>query len=80
MSKKVGVVLAGCGYLDGAEIHEATMAMLAITELGHEYQCISINKDRHHVVNHLNGEEMDETRNMMIEAARIDRGDVKEIS
>ena len=77
---KFGILLSGCGVYDGAEIHEAAMAMLAIKELGHEYQCISINKDQHHVVNHLNGEEMDEKRNMMIEAARIARGDVKEIS
>lgn len=77
---KFGILLSGCGVYDGAEIHEATMSMLAIKELGHDYQCISINEDQHHVVNHLNGEEMDEKRNMMVEAARIARGDVKEIS
>lgn len=74
-----GILLSGCGVYDGAEIHEATMAMLAITELGHDYQCISVDKDQHHVINHLNGEEMDEKRNMMVEAARIARGDVKKI-
>lgn len=77
---KFGILLSGCGVYDGAEIHEATMTMLAIQELGHEYQCISIDKEQHHVVNHLNGEEMGESRNMMIEAARIARGNVIEIS
>ncbi|MBD3635882.1 MAG: isoprenoid biosynthesis glyoxalase ElbB [Crocinitomicaceae bacterium] len=76
---KFGVLLSGCGVYDGAEIQEAAMAMLAIVEAGHEYQCISIDKEQHHVVNHLTGEEMDEKRNMMIEAARIARGDVKNI-
>ena len=28
--KKFAVILAGCGVYDGAEIHEATLAMLAI--------------------------------------------------
>lgn len=77
---KFGILLSGCGVYDGAEIHEATMAMLAIQEAGHEYQCISIDKEQHHVVNHLNGEEMKETRNMMIEAARIARGEVVDIN
>ncbi len=77
---KIGILLSGCGVYDGAEIQEATMAMLAIKEAGHDYQCISINKDQHHVVNHLNGEEMEESRNMMIESARIARGDVQEIN
>jgi enhancing lycopene biosynthesis protein 2 len=77
---KFGILLSGCGVYDGAEIQEATMAMLAITELGHEYQCISMNRDQHHVINHLTGEEMDERRNMMVEAARIARGQVVEIS
>ena len=74
-----GILLSGCGVYDGAEIHEATMAMLAIEEMGHDYQCISIDKDQHHVINHLNGEEIDQKRNMMVEAARIARGDIKEI-
>ena len=75
---KIGVLLSGSGVYDGAEIHESVLSMLAITELGHDYQCISINKEQHHVVNHLTGEEMDENRNMMIEAARIARGNVIE--
>lgn len=77
---KFGILLSGCGVYDGAEIQEATMAMLAITEAGHDYQCISLDANQHHVINHMNGEEMPETRNMMVEAARIARGDVKNIN
>ena len=76
---KIGVLLSGCGVYDGAEIHEATMAMLAIDEIGAEAVCISINKDQYHVVNHLTGEEMNEKRNMLVESARIARGNIKEI-
>lgn len=76
---KFGILLSGCGVYDGAEIHEATMAMLAIKEAGHDYQCISLNRNQHHVVNHLTGEEMNESRNMMVEAARIARGEVVEV-
>ena len=76
---KFGILLSGCGVYDGTEIQEATMAMLAVKEAGHDYQCISMDKNQHHVINHLTGEEMDESRNMIVEAARIARGDVKEI-
>jgi len=77
---KIGVLLSGCGVYDGAEIHEATMSLLAIAEMGDEAVCISIDKDQHHVINHLNGEEMDQTRNMLVESARIARGDIKNIT
>ncbi|MCB9224064.1 MAG: isoprenoid biosynthesis glyoxalase ElbB [Crocinitomicaceae bacterium] len=76
---KFGILLSGCGVYDGAEIQEAVLAMLAVKEAGHDYQCISLDKNQHHVVNHLTGEEMNESRNMMVESARIARGDVKNI-
>jgi len=76
---KIGILLSGCGVYDGSEVQEAVLAMLAVTESGHDYQCISVNKDQHHIINHLTGDEMKEDRNMMVESARIARGDVKEI-
>ncbi len=77
---KIGILLSGCGVYDGAEIQESVLAMLAIQELGKEYECIAIDKNQHHVINHLDGSEMNETRNMKIEAARIARGSVTDIS
>lgn len=77
---KIGVLLSGCGVYDGAEIQESVLTLLSIEEAGHEAICISINDNQHHVINHLTGEEMSESRNMLIEAARIARGNVKEIS
>lgn len=77
---KIGLLLSGCGVYDGAEIQESVLAMLAIKNNGAEYTCISIDKNQHHVVNHITGEEMNESRNMMVESARIARGEVKLIS
>ncbi len=77
---KIGVLLSGCGVYDGAEIHEATLTLLSIAEIGAEAVCISVDRDQHHVVNHTNGEEMNETRNMLVEAARIARGNISNIN
>ncbi len=77
---KIGVLLSGNGVYDGAEIHEAVFTLLAIDEIGAEAVCISIDKKQHHVINHLTGEEMNEERNMLVESARIARGNIKEIS
>ena len=77
---KIGVLLSGCGVYDGAEIQEAVLTLLAIDELGAEAVCIGINKPHHHVINHLTGEEMAEQRNMLVEAARIARGEIIDIS
>ncbi len=77
---KIGVLLSGCGVYDGAEIQETVLTLLAISEAGHESICISIDDNQHHVINHITGEEMKESRNMLIESARIARGAVTEIS
>lgn len=77
--KKFAVILAGSGVYDGAEIHEATLTMLAISRQGAEYQCFAPNINQHHVINHLNGEEMEETRNVLVESARIARGNIKDL-
>jgi len=78
--KKFAIILAGSGVFDGAEIHEATLSMLAIMAQGCSYQCFAPDINQHHVINHLSGEEMNETRNVLVESARIDRGNVKNIT
>lgn len=77
---KIGVLLSGCGVYDGVEIQEAVLTLLAIEEIGAKAVCIGLNQEQHHVVNHLTGEEMPEKRNMLVEAARIARGDIKDIT
>jgi enhancing lycopene biosynthesis protein 2 len=78
--KKIAVILAGNGVYDGAEIHEATLTLLAIARQGAEYQCFAPDIKQAHVINHLTGEEMQETRNVLVEAARIARGDIKSLA
>lgn len=77
--KKFAVILAGCGVYDGAEIHEATLTMLAIMKLGASYEVFAPDIDQHHVINHLTGEEMKERRNVLVESARIARGKIKDL-
>jgi enhancing lycopene biosynthesis protein 2 len=78
--KKIAVVLSGSGVYDGAEIHEATLTMLAIAQQGAEYQCFAPDMEQAHVINHLTGEEMPEKRNVLVEAARIARGNIKPLT
>jgi enhancing lycopene biosynthesis protein 2 len=81
MKKKIGVVFSGCGVYDGAEIHESVLILLAIDRAGAEAVCMAPNVDQMHVVNHLTGDEVaGEKRNVLVEAARIARGDIKDIS
>ncbi|MHC1777296.1 MAG: isoprenoid biosynthesis glyoxalase ElbB [Lentimicrobium sp.] len=78
--KKFAVVLAGCGVFDGAEIHEATLTLLSIKKNGADYEIFAPDIAQHHVVNHLTGKEMPETRNVLVESARIARGSIKPLS
>ena len=71
-----GILLSGSGVYDGAEIQEAVLSMLAVSEAGDTYTCIGVNADQFHVINHLTGEPMNESRNMLVEAARIARGNI----
>jgi len=75
--KKFAIVLAGCGVYDGAEIHEAVMTMFAVMKNGAEYRIFAPDIEQHHVVNHITGVEMPETRNVLVESARIARGNIK---
>lgn len=76
---KIAIILSGCGVYDGAEIHESVFTMLALDERGAGYQIFAPDKNQHHVVNHLTGEEMPETRNVLVESARIARGNAKDL-
>ena len=81
MAKKIGVVLSGCGVYDGSEIHEAVITLLAIDRNGATAVCMAPDIAQMHVVNHLSGEvAAGETRNVLIEAARIARGKIRDIA
>ena len=79
MKKKIGVVLSGCGVFDGAEIHESVLTLLAIDRAGAQAICMAPNVDQMHVINHLKGEPTNEKRNVLVESARIARGEIKDI-
>ena len=78
--KKIAVVLSGCGVYDGAEIHESVLTLLAISRHGAEAVCFAPNIDQYHVINHLTGQEAAETRNVLVEAARIARGQIADLA
>ena len=77
---KFAVVLSGCGVYDGAEIHEAVLTLLAIDRHGGTSQCFAPDRPQLHVVNHLTGEATAESRNVLVEAARIARGAIEPLS
>ncbi|VVM93981.1 isoprenoid biosynthesis glyoxalase ElbB [Pseudomonas fluorescens] len=79
MSKKVAVILSGSGVYDGAEIHESVITLLRLDQRGAQVQCFAPNIAQLHVINHLTGEEMPESRNVLVESARIARGNIKDI-
>lgn len=78
--KRVAVILSGCGVYDGAEIHESVLTLLALDKAGAQVQCFAPDRDQHHVINHLSGEPVKETRNVLVEAARIARGQITALS
>lgn len=81
MSKKVGVILSGCGVYDGSEIHEAVFTLYYLDRAGAEVICMAPNRDQVHVVNHLTGEVVEgEKRNILVESARIARGNIRDIA
>ncbi|MFO7889081.1 MAG: isoprenoid biosynthesis glyoxalase ElbB [bacterium] len=80
MRKKIGVLLSGCGVFDGSEIHEATLTLYFLDREKADVIPIAPDKEQLHVINHNTSDEMQETRNVRTESARIARGEVKKLS
>jgi enhancing lycopene biosynthesis protein 2 len=79
-NKRFAVFLSGSGVYDGSEIHEAVSVLLAIDKMGGKYQCFAPDILQYHVINHLTGEVEKEKRNVLAEAARIARGNIKKLT
>ena len=77
---KVAVVISGCGFLDGAEIFETVFTLLELDRSKAEVEIFAPNKQQQQVVNHLTREKMLEKRNVLVESARIARGQIQELS
>jgi enhancing lycopene biosynthesis protein 2 len=78
--KSFAVILAGCGVYDGAEIHEAVLSLYAIQKNNARYKVFAPDIQQHHVINHYTGKEVPESRNVLIESARIARGDIQPLN
>ncbi|WP_027960313.1 isoprenoid biosynthesis glyoxalase ElbB [Halomonas halodenitrificans] len=80
MSKQVAVILSGCGVHDGSEIYETTLTLLRLDQLGLGYCCFAPDIAQHHVIDHRSGEEVEgESRNVLVESARLARGDIQSL-
>lgn len=79
MNKKVAVILSGCGVYDGSEIYESVITLLRLDQRGATVRCFAPNIAQMHVINHLTGDEMPESRNVLIESARLARGEISDL-
>jgi enhancing lycopene biosynthesis protein 2 len=79
MPKKIAVILSGCGYLDGSEIHESVLTLTALDAHQAEVAIFAPNQNQFHVVNHMIGDECDDERNILEESSRIARGNIKNL-
>lgn len=76
----IAVVLSGCGALDGSEIHEATLTLVALDRAGASYQCLAPNITQTCVTNMFTKKTEESSRNVLEESARIARGKIKDIA
>jgi enhancing lycopene biosynthesis protein 2 len=77
---RVAVILSGCGVMDGSEIHEAVLTLLALDRQGIAYECLAPNRPQADVVDHRTKKPTGEARNVLAESARIARGNVKDLA
>lgn len=80
MNKHIAVVMGGCGRGDGTEITEAVSVLVHLSRLGMTYKCFAPDQPQVDVINHATGKPMNETRNLMVEAARISRGEISDLA
>ncbi|MBV0934627.1 isoprenoid biosynthesis glyoxalase ElbB [Marinobacterium weihaiense] len=79
--KNIAVILSGSGVFDGSEIYESVLTFLRLEHNGVRYQCFAPDIEQMHVINHLTGEVAEgEKRNVLVEAARLARGEIKDLA
>jgi len=72
---KVGVILSGCGVFDGSEIHEAVAVLHALDRHGAQAVCLAPEMELDEI-NHLTQQPTGKKRSVLMESARIARGNV----
>ncbi|EMP32012.1 ES1 protein like protein [Chelonia mydas] len=80
MSKKVAIVLSGCGVYDGSEIHESSAVLVHLSREGAQGEFYAPDVEQMHVVDHVKGQPTQEKRNVLVESARIARGNIKDLA
>jgi enhancing lycopene biosynthesis protein 2 len=81
MMAKVGICLSGCGFLDGSEIQESVLTVLALDQAGAEIHFFAPNAQQVDVVDHLAQQPSpDQIRNGLVESARIARGAIQDLA
>ncbi|XP_056145478.1 glutamine amidotransferase-like class 1 domain-containing protein 3, mitochondrial [Lampris incognitus] len=80
MSKRVAVVLAGCGVFDGSEIHEASAVLVHLSRGAATVKIFAPDVEQMHVMDHMQGIQTDEKRNVLVESARLARGNIQKLS
>ena len=80
MAKKIGVLLSGCGVFDGSEIHEAVLTLLFLDQAGAEIVCMAPDSNQMHVIDHTDQSVADQKRNVLVESARIARGNIVDLA
>jgi enhancing lycopene biosynthesis protein 2 len=82
MPRQVALVLAGCGRADGSEITETVCVLVHLSRHKVPYRCFAPDAPQTEVINHATGKPMPagSTRNMMVEAARISRGEISPLT
>ncbi|MBR3661938.1 MAG: isoprenoid biosynthesis glyoxalase ElbB [Alphaproteobacteria bacterium] len=77
--KHFAVVFSGCGRADGSEIYESVSALYAVAKSGSTYQCFAPDINQSQVIDLYNRSQMKEKRNVLIESARLARGNIKDL-
>ncbi|XP_020639172.3 glutamine amidotransferase-like class 1 domain-containing protein 3, mitochondrial isoform X2 [Pogona vitticeps] len=78
--RRVALILAGCGVFDGSEIHEASAVLVHLSRAGAEVKIFAPNIEQMHVVDHLKGSPSEEKRNVLVESARLARGNIQDLA
>ena len=80
MSVRVGVVLSGCGVFDGSEITEAVSILIALDRRKAKIICMAPNIAQSETINHTTKKADSQSRRVLEEAARIARGNIRDIA
>lgn len=78
---KAGIILSGCGVRDGSEIHETVCTLLALAKYAIEPVFFAPNIPQAEVINHVENVVLaGEVRNVLLESARIARGNITDLA